>query len=192
MSFLKKLLGTEPMSDEQKLERERAANEKKEKQQEERERRISERKQQQQEKDEKNRAQQEKYFGKAGFLNSMSLMSLSRTINYFEEFILVEGEEVLAGISAEYDKTKKREIKGMLIATNLQLHFVSNGVGSGQFHETFDYTKMNGIALAPDGFLSKELLIDIVPVKLKTPPPLPLLRLTEQLFSVRFAVAPAL
>lgn len=157
MSFWKKVLGKEDLSPE---EQERVLREKEEK----RQRREAEYQAAQQLKNEKKLSEMqvmEKYFGKStGFFTKLNLSLYKRTIQYFEEFIVNADEEVLVAIPAEYDKTKKREIKGMLIATNHRLVFVTNEIGHGELAETFEYHKMNGIALSPDGFNQKELLID--------------------------------
>lgn len=157
LSFFKKLLGQDYVSLEEK---EKAIIVKEEKrQQREVEYQIA-----QQQKKKKQAADMkliEKYFGKsAGFFNRVGFSLYKSTIIHFEKYIKSSDEEVLIAIPAEYDKTKKREIKGMLIATSHRLIFVTNGIGHGEFTEAFDYRKMNGISLAPDGFAQKELLID--------------------------------
>jgi len=157
LSFFKKLLGQEYVSQEEK-EKARLIKEEK-RQQREAEYQIA-----QQRKREKQAADMqlmEKYFGKSsGFFNKVNFSLYKSTIFHFENSIKSPDEKVLIAIPAEYDKTKKREIKGMLIATSHRLIFVTSGVGHGEFSEIFDYRKMNGISLAPDGFAQKELLID--------------------------------
>lgn len=152
MSFLKKLLGTHNKTPEQ-IEAERIKAEQKmiEKQQREAERQA---------KKAQEKALQEKYIG-LGFGKGFDFSLYKGTIAYFENSILRPDEEVLHSIKAEYDKTKKREIKGLLIATNQRLVFVSSGVGYGQFFEEFDYRKMNGISHANDGLFEKEIYIDM-------------------------------
>ena len=90
----------------------------------------------------------------------MNFSVYKRAILQFENNLKMDGEQVLAAIPAEYDKTKKREIKGMLIATDQRLIFVTSGIGHGEFSEILEYKRMNGISLAPDGLGQKELLID--------------------------------
>ncbi|MEK3974709.1 PH domain-containing protein [Psychrobacillus sp. FSL K6-1267] len=144
MSFWKKILGNEDLSSEKKDEvlRQQALK-KRDKE------RIND----------ENRKLQEKYLG-TGFGTGFNYSLYKNTILYFEQVILMPDEYVLSSISAEYDKTKKREIKGLLVATNLRLVFVTRGIGFGEFFEEFNYKKINGISLAPDGFGQRELLID--------------------------------
>ncbi|CAH0308547.1 hypothetical protein SRABI96_04885 [Peribacillus sp. Bi96] len=157
LSFFKKLLGQEYVSPEEK---EKALIIKEEKRQ---QREVEYQIAQQQKKKKQAADMQliEKYFGKSAvFFNRVGFSLYKSTIIHFEKYIKSPDEEVLIAIPAEYDKTKKREIKGMLIATSHRLIFVTNGIGHGEFTEAFDYRKMNGISLAPDGFAQKELLID--------------------------------
>jgi hypothetical protein len=157
MSFFKKILGQEYVSEETK---EKALAEKEAK----RKQREAEYQTAQKRKQEKQTAEMhmmEKYFGKStGFFNKMNFSVYKKAIIYFEQHIQNPNEEVLISIPAEYDKTKKREIKGMLISTSDRLLFVTSGIGHGEYAESFEYRKMNGISLAPDGFAQKELLID--------------------------------
>lgn len=157
MNFFKKLLAREDLPPEEK---ERMIKEKEEKQKQ-REAEQLARQQKKQARKEAEKQLMEKYFGtNSGLINKMNFSIYKSAILYFEQHIKYPDEEVLISIPAEYDKTKKREIKGMLIATSDRLVFVTNGIGHGQFVEIFEYQKMNGIALAPDGFSQKELLID--------------------------------
>ena len=157
LSFFKKLLGLEYVSAEEK-EKAHLAQEEKRKQREAKYQIV------QQQKEEKQAAEaqlMEKYFGKStGFFNRVSFSLYKSTIIYFEKYIVSPDEEVLIAIPAEYDKTQKREIKGILIATSHRLIFVTSGIGNGEFSEAFDYRKMNGISLVSDGLGQKELLID--------------------------------
>jgi len=157
MSFFKKLFAREDLPPEEKEKLEREKEEKKRL-------REAEYQAKQEEKRKQEEAEQllmEKYFGtKTGFLNKLNFSTYKKTILYFEQNIKLDEEEILAAILAEYDKTKKREIKGMLIATSERLVFVTNGIGHGQLVEIFEYHKMNGISYARDGLASKELLID--------------------------------
>lgn len=145
MSFFKKILGTQDKTPEE-IEIDRIKKEEKQKARE--------------TKKEMDKALQEKYIG-LGFGSGLDFLSYKGTIQYFESTVLKSDEIVLHSIKAEYDKTKKREIKGLLIATNQRLVFVSSGVGFGQYLEEFDYRKMNGIAQANDGFFEKEIYIDL-------------------------------
>lgn len=159
MSFLKKLLGTTDASPEEKaaLEVKKAEKQKlKELQRQEQELQSQQKQKIREEQKQKQKALQEKYIG-PGFDFSL----YRDTISYFEQSILNSDEVVLKSIKAEYDKTKRREIKGLLIATDQRLVFVSCGVGHGIFQEDFDYRKINGIAKTKDGFFERELYIDM-------------------------------
>lgn len=145
MSFFKKILGTHNKTSEE-IEAERSKKEEKQRAHE--------------AKKAIDKALQEKYIG-LGFGKGLDFSLYKGTIQYFESTVLRSDEIVLHSIKAEYDKTKKREIKGLLIATNQRLIFVSSGVGFGQYLEEFDYRKMNGIAQANDGFFEKEIYIDL-------------------------------
>lgn len=157
MSFFKKLLGQEDLPPEEKA---RVLAEKEEKRRQ-KEAALQASQRQKQEKQAAEMQLMEKYFGKSsGMFNKMNFSVYKLAIYYFENNIKRTSEEVLAAIPAEYDKTKKREIKGMLIATSERLVFVTSGIGHGEFSEVLEYHKMNGISLAADGFTQKELLID--------------------------------
>lgn len=146
MSFFKKLLGREDLSP---VERERINAEKQARQSAAQEKQLAEER------------LMEKYFGRnLGFFDKMSYSLYLNVIRHFEQNIMIQQEQVIAAIPAEFDKTKKREIKGMLIATNERLIFVTSGIGHGQFVEIFEYRKINGISLAPDGLGQRELLLD--------------------------------
>jgi hypothetical protein len=82
-----------------------------------------------------------------------------QTFYYIETNLLQPNEKVLATIEAEYDKTKKREIDGILVATNTRLIF-AHYRNSSQYVEEFDYKKIKGISMAADGFTTKELYLD--------------------------------
>ena len=157
MNFFKKLLGRENLPPEEK-EKVIAEQEEKKKQREDENQARQLQKQQQQEFE---MQLMEKYFGKnSGFLNKVNFSVYKGAIHHFESNIKMDDEQVLAAIPAEYDKTQKREIKGMLIATEYRLLFVTSGIGHGEFSEILEYKRMNGISLAPDGLGQKELLID--------------------------------
>lgn len=159
MSFFKKLLGTTDVSPEEKalleakkLEKQRLKEEKKR----ENEIKYQEEQRQREVQKQQDKILHEKYVGPAG-----SFSTYKHTIYFFEQNVLRPDERVLHSLKAEYDKTKTREIKGLLIATDQRLVFVSNGLGSGNFVEEFDYKKMNGLAQRKDGFFEKELYIDM-------------------------------
>jgi hypothetical protein len=168
MSFWKKLLATEDLTEEEKTQNEKVKAEKKRKRQEQ-----YKAYQEQVEKDkaakraEKERKRQEeliqvkKYFGPNPTVrDEVNYSYYKKTINYLENNVLESEEKVLISIPAEYDKTKTREIKGLLIATSERLLFITYGLGHGEFTETLQYNNIKGISLAPDGFSKKELLID--------------------------------
>nr|WP_106782718.1 SHOCT domain-containing protein [Lysinibacillus timonensis] len=156
MSFFKKLLGTNYISEEEK-ERALLLKEEKRKEKEEKRRLALEQKA---EKEAYEKQLIEKYFGLSSITNRMNFSLYKKAIFYFEEFVKSPYEDVLIAIPAEYDKTKNREIKGLLIATSENLIFVTSGIGQGEYTEQLDYRKINGISLAPDGLGQKELLID--------------------------------
>ncbi|AVK85309.1 hypothetical protein C3943_18140 [Lysinibacillus sp. B2A1] len=163
MSFFKKLLGTQNKTpDELEADRIRKMEKQAEmkRQEEIRKREYEDKKRERDAKNAQDKALQEKYIG-LGFGTGFDFAMYKGTIQYFESVVLQVNEQVLHSIKAEYDKTKKREIKGLLIATNQRLVFVSSGAGYGQFFEEFDYRKMNGIAQANDGFFEKEMYIDM-------------------------------
>jgi hypothetical protein len=168
MSFWKKLLATENLSEEEIAQRETEKAEKKRKREEQ-----NKAYQEQIEKEkaakraEKERKRQEeliqvkKYFGpNPSVRDELNYSYYKKTINYLEDNVLDSEEKVLISIPAEYDKTKTREIKGLLIATSERLLFITYGLGHGEFTETLQYNSIKGISLAPDGFSKKELLID--------------------------------
>lgn len=103
----------------------------------------------------------EKYFGKStGFFNKLNLSLYRTTIQYFEDFVINTDEEVLSAILAEYDTYGTAEdIKGLLIATSQRLVFVTNSIEHGKITEIFEYHKINRMALAPDELGQKEFLI---------------------------------
>ncbi|MFJ7700040.1 PH domain-containing protein [Lysinibacillus fusiformis] len=163
MSFFKKLLGTQDKTPEEleadrikKMEKQAEAK----RQEELRKREFEEKQRERDDKKAQEKALQEKYIG-LGFGTGLDFSLLKGTIHYFESFVLQPNENVLHSIKAEYDKTKKREIKGLLIATDQRLVFVSSGAGYGQFIEEFDYRKMNGIVQANERFSEKVIYIDM-------------------------------
>lgn len=145
MSFWKKILGQEdlPPEEKERLEKEKA-----------------EKKAQKEAQKQLELKHIEKFFGPdPGFTAKANYSVYKKTLMYIEDHVLTPGEKVLATIPAEYDKTKKREIKGVLVATDQKLIF---GIiaANREYVETFDYRKMVGISLAQDGLLSKELHIN--------------------------------
>lgn len=144
MNFFKKLFGTRLMSEEELAALQNKKEQKK---------RIAE------EQKQRDLAIQEKYIG-TGFGKGFSFALYKPAIQYFETYIIQPQEKVLLSVMSEYDKTKNREIKGLLIATDVRLVFVTNGIGHGQYFEEFDYKKIKGISHVPDGFGQREILID--------------------------------
>lgn len=167
MSFFKKLLGQEDLSPEEREKREQLALEKKAQKEKElqawQEQRAREKAQKLAEKERKQELEQErlkKFFGpNPGFTAKTNFSIYKKAFEYMEKNILNPDEKVLATIPAEYDKNKKTEIKGVLVATDQKLIFGTITVNREHF-ESFDYRKMVGISLANDGFLSKELHIN--------------------------------
>lgn len=145
MSFFKKILGVKELTPEEqaRIEQQKLAKQN-----------LKERKQAELD------AFKEKYIG-TGFISGLEMSLYRATIDYFEMKILKPGECVLKSIKVEYDKTKKREIKGLLIATDQRLVFVSNGMGSGTYMEEYDYKKINGVAQGADGLLEKAFYLEM-------------------------------
>lgn len=167
MSFLKKILGQTELSPEEKAERERLQQEKKKKREEEANRLKEEKEKKRDEKrveKERKKAEElkkmERFFGPdPGMGKILTYSSYSATFEYVDSHILKQNERVIGVIQAEYDKTQKREIKGVLIAAEEKLIFAIVR-GNNQYIEEFEYSKMKGMSLARDGFVSKELYID--------------------------------
>lgn len=163
MSFFKKLLGIYDKSPEElevtRIKKEQKQIEKK-KLEEKRKIEFEEKRRASEAKKAMDQALQEKYIG-PGLRKGFDFSIYKGTIQYFESTVLRADEIVLLSIRAEYDKTKKQEIKGLLIATDQRLVFVSSGAGFGQYFEEFDYRKMNGISHVNDGLFEKEIYIDL-------------------------------
>ena len=156
MSFFKKLFAQEDLSPEDKEKHEQMKVEKKAQREREREEKRAEKERQKQ----LELKQIENFFGpNPGFTAKTNYAIHKNILIYIEKNLLSLDEKILAVIPAEYDKTQKREIKGVLLATDQKLIFGSKTFSS-EYIETFEYKKMNGISLANDGFLSKELYID--------------------------------
>lgn len=156
MSFLKKLFAQEDFSPEEKEKREQMKVEKKAQ----REREQEEKRVEKERKKQLELKQIEKFFGPSpGFTAKTNYAIHKNILIYIEKNLLSLDEKILSAIPAEYDKTQKREIKGVLLATDQKLVFGSKTFSS-EYIETFEYKKMNGISLANDGFVSKELYID--------------------------------
>jgi hypothetical protein len=167
MSFFKKLLAQNDLSEEERTKREADKAEKKrlkeiemkklqEKMENEREQKRINKEIQKAEEMKKI----ERFFGPNPGFGKKGEYSLNRsTFEYLEENVLSQDDKVLGVIKAEYDKTQKREIKGVLVATERLLYFASFKNNS-EYLEEFEYSKMNGISLTKDGFASKELIID--------------------------------
>jgi hypothetical protein len=167
MSFLKKLFAQEDLSPEDNDKREQMKAEKKAQREKEQQQLKQQREREREEKRaEKERQKQlellqiEKFFGPNPGFSAKTNYAIHKTILiYIERNLLSPDEKILAAIPAEYDKTQKREIKGVLLATDQKLIFGSKTFLS-EYIETFEYKKMNGISLANDGLVSKELYID--------------------------------
>lgn len=99
----------------------------------------------------------ERFFGpNPTFEEKMNVSIYSWAIGRVRDQLLEAKEVVLATVPAEYDKSDKKEVKGVLIATNQKLIFSSNVIGK-EFLEIMDYKSMTGISLESDGFRKKEL-----------------------------------
>ncbi|WP_051428295.1 SHOCT domain-containing protein [Bacillus sp. J33] len=167
MSFFKKLLGQEDLSPEEKERREKQALERKAQKEKEyqawkdqREREKAIKKAEKEKQKELELEKVKKFFGpNPGFTAKTNFAIYKKTFEYLENNILTPDEKVLATIPAEYDKNKKTEIKGVLVATDQKLIFGTITINREHF-ESFDYKKMVGISLANDGLLSKELHIN--------------------------------
>ncbi|WP_044338086.1 SHOCT domain-containing protein [Rossellomorea aquimaris] len=167
MSLWKKILGQTDLSPEELAKREKEQAEKKK-------RKEEEAKRFQEEQDRKREARRiekerrkaeelksmERFFGPSpGMGKKITYSAHKEVFQYVERHLLREDEQVLGVIQAEYDKTKKREIKGLLFAAEEKMIFAFVR-GNNQYIEEFEYSKMKGISLARDGFASKELFID--------------------------------
>jgi Short C-terminal domain len=167
MSMWKKILGQSDLSPEEIAQREKEKEEKK-RQKEEAAKRLREEQEKKREakrlEKERRKAEElksiERFYGPdPGMGKKLTYSAHKETFQYVERHLIREDEEVLGVIQAEYDKTKKREIKGLLFAVEEKLIFAFIR-GSNQYIEEFEYSKMKGISLARDGFASKELYID--------------------------------
>ncbi|MGG1685559.1 SHOCT domain-containing protein [Pseudalkalibacillus sp. NRS-1564] len=167
MSFWKKIVGQTELTPEEKANREAVQQEKKRKREEEakrfKEEQDRKREQKRIEKERKKAVELKsigRFFGPDPSMgNKITYAAHKEIFEYVERHLIADDENVLGVIQAEYDKTKKREIKGMLFATEVKVFFAFVR-GNNQFIEEFDYSKMKGISLARDGFTSKELYID--------------------------------
>ncbi|MCM3718149.1 hypothetical protein [Fictibacillus phosphorivorans] len=167
MSFLKKILGLLELPPEEKAERERMQQEKAKRRVEEakrwREEKEKKREEKRLEKERKkvNKLQKiERFFGPdPSMAKILTYSSYSDTFEYVNAHLLKQEERVLGVIQAEYKRTQKREIKGVLIASEEKLIFAVVK-GNHTYIEEYDYAKMKGISLAKDGFKSKKLYID--------------------------------
>ncbi len=167
MSFWKKVIGRTEITPEERAKMERENEEKKKRKAEAAQRFQEEQQRKREEKrieKERRKAEElkavERFFGpEPGMGKKITYSTYKEAFQYVDHHLLREDEEVLGVIQAEYDKTKKREIKGVLIAAEEKLIFAFVR-GNNQYIEEFDYSKMKGITLAKDGFASKELYID--------------------------------
>lgn len=166
MSIFKKIFSKEELSPEEQAKRELEKAEKqkqKEIKREENRRIADEYRAQRQREKEAEQAEElkkmERFIGPdPGFTKKTFYTAYAQTFNYLNG-LLSNNENVLSVIKAEYDKTKKREIKGLLVATDRRLIFAFIK-GHNQYIEEFSYAKVNGISLANDGWTAKELHID--------------------------------
>jgi hypothetical protein len=167
MSLWKKILGQTDLTPE---ERERMEREKAEKKRQAEILLQQQREAAQKQREAKQRAKEEKrvrelakvkvFFGDNPSMRDEVTYNYHRqTFNHIETNLLQPEEQVLATIEAEYDKTKKREIDGILVATDARLIFAHYRTSS-QYVEEFDYKKVKGISMAADGFTTKELYLD--------------------------------
>ncbi|MGP9043942.1 SHOCT domain-containing protein [Cytobacillus kochii] len=167
MSFWKKVLGQEDLSPEELSKREEEQAQKKAQRdaqakviRAEADRKREERRLEKEKRKEAEKQSMERFLGtNPGFFRKSSYSLNKETFQYVENHILEIDEKVLAIIEAEYDKTSKREIKGILFALEDRLLFAFVR-GANQYFEEFDYAKMKGISLHKDGLSSKELYID--------------------------------
>ncbi|MDE0581515.1 PH domain-containing protein [Planococcus sp. A6] len=105
------------------------------------------------------KAHLERFFGtNPSFDDTMNIGIYNWAIERVRDNLLEENETVLATVPAEYDKSDKKEVKGVLVATDQKLVFSSN-VMTKEYLEVMDYSSMSGISLENDGFLKKELHI---------------------------------
>lgn len=102
-------------------------------------------------------AELEKFFGSNPGLYETTNFGIYRiAIDRIRNNLLELNETVIATIPVEYDTSDKKEVKGVLVATDQKLIYSSN-TAFKEFTEVMDYKTMTGISLAADGFLKKEL-----------------------------------
>lgn len=102
-------------------------------------------------------AELEKFFGSdPGFYESSNFGIYNIAIERIRKSLLELNETVIATIPVECDISDKKEVKGVLVATDQKLIYSSNSAFK-EFTEVMDYKSMTGISLAADGFLKKEL-----------------------------------
>jgi hypothetical protein len=167
MSFWKKIIGQTELTVEEKAKKEKEQQEKKRRkeieakyQQEQAEKRREEKRIEKEKRKAAELKKVERFFGPdPGMGKKVTYSAYKPTFEYVDKHVLRRDERVLGVIQAEFDKNKKTEIKGILIAAEEKLIFALVR-GSGHYLEEFDYSKMKGISLKRDGLLSKELYID--------------------------------
>lgn len=167
MSFWRKIIGQTELTLEEKAQIEKEQQEKKRRkeletmhQQQQAEKRREEKRIEKEKRKEAELKMVERFFGNdPGFGKKVMYSTYKSTFEYVDRHVLRRDEKVLGVIQAEFDKNKKTEIKGILIAAEDKLMFALVR-GSGHYLEEFDYTKIKGISLKRDGLLSKELYID--------------------------------
>lgn len=156
MSFFKKLLNGPDLSPEELAEKERIREEKRIQ----REAANQARENGMRIEKERLAARKEKFIGtNPSMFAKMDYSNYKKPIAYIDENMLNPNEKVLAMIEAEYDKSEKKELKGILVATDRKLIFASFGFNK-EYTEVFEYKKMNGISFKRDGFAEKQLVID--------------------------------
>lgn len=155
MSFFKKLLNGPELSPEELAEKERIKEEKRIQ----REAAAIERKESNDAIKIAEQLRIEKFFGpNPGFTMKMNFITYRASFDYIENLIS-SSEEILSTLIVEFDKTEKREMKGVLVATTQKLIFASI-FPRKEYNETFEYKKINGISLKNDGFSKREIVID--------------------------------
>lgn len=108
-------------------------------------------------KKEKMHENQGKYFKNEKALIKFQYDMIKYSIEYFENNIKSETEEVLAGTPASYENNDK-DHKGMLIATNERLYFVTSNLGFGQYSDTTEYDEITGFKIKAK--LSKTISVE--------------------------------
>lgn len=98
-----------------------------------------------------------KYFKNEKALIKFQYDMIKYSIEYFESSIKSATEEVLAGAPASYENNDK-DHKGMLIATNERLYFVTSNLGFGQYSAVTEYDEITGFKVKAK--LSKTISVE--------------------------------